>query len=159
MSPVSGRCWRRGWTFTARSCWGKCSGLTVDRLRQRAALPSSLSLLGLIRPHCRGGLRLVLPPHRGRERRLAVLRRGRPDGEFDDLGTADAGQDYATYRREIGLARQAAAGRGLEETFFHVHRHAQRSVRRVYVHTIEEYARHIGHADLLGERIDGATGL
>jgi hypothetical protein len=32
-------------------------------------------------------------------------------------------------------------------------------VRRVYVHTIEEYARHNGHADLLGERIDGATGL
>ena len=27
-----------------------------------------------------------------------------------------------------------------------------------YVHMIEEYARHNGHADLLRERIDGATG-
>jgi hypothetical protein len=26
------------------------------------------------------------------------------------------------------------------------------------VHMIEEYARHNGHADLLRERIDGATG-
>ena len=32
------------------------------------------------------------------------------------------------------------------------------SVRWVYVHMIEEYARHNGHADLLRERIDGATG-
>ena len=32
------------------------------------------------------------------------------------------------------------------------------SLRWVYVHMIEEYARHNGHADLLRERIDGATG-
>ena len=30
--------------------------------------------------------------------------------------------------------------------------------RWVYVHMIEEYARHNGHADLLRERIDGVTG-
>ena len=28
----------------------------------------------------------------------------------------------------------------------------------IYLHMIEEYARHNGHADLLRERIDGATG-
>jgi hypothetical protein len=28
----------------------------------------------------------------------------------------------------------------------------------VYTHVIEEYARHSGHADLLRQRIDGATG-
>ena len=32
------------------------------------------------------------------------------------------------------------------------------SLRWVLVHLIEEYARHNGHADLLRERIDGATG-
>jgi hypothetical protein len=32
------------------------------------------------------------------------------------------------------------------------------SVRWIYVHMIEEYARHNGHADLLRERIDGAIG-
>jgi hypothetical protein len=32
-------------------------------------------------------------------------------------------------------------------------------VRWVYLHMIEEYARHNGHADLLRERLDGATGL
>ena len=31
------------------------------------------------------------------------------------------------------------------------------SLRWIYVHMIEEYARHNGHADLLRERIDGAA--
>lgn len=32
------------------------------------------------------------------------------------------------------------------------------SVREVLVHMIEEYARHMGHTDLLRERIDGRVG-
>ena len=32
------------------------------------------------------------------------------------------------------------------------------SVRLIYVHMIEEYARHLGHAGLLRERVDGASG-
>jgi hypothetical protein len=32
------------------------------------------------------------------------------------------------------------------------------SLRLIYLHMIEEYARHLGHADLLREQIDGATG-
>jgi Protein of unknown function (DUF664) len=32
------------------------------------------------------------------------------------------------------------------------------NLRWIYVHMIEEYARHNGNADLLRERIDGATG-
>ena len=32
------------------------------------------------------------------------------------------------------------------------------SVRWILVHLVEEYARHCGHADLLRQAIDGATG-
>jgi hypothetical protein len=32
------------------------------------------------------------------------------------------------------------------------------NLRFVYLHMIEEYARHNGHADLLREAIDGLTG-
>jgi Protein of unknown function (DUF664) len=31
-------------------------------------------------------------------------------------------------------------------------------IRWIFVHMIEEYARHNGHADLLREAIDGVTG-
>jgi hypothetical protein len=33
------------------------------------------------------------------------------------------------------------------------------NLRWIYVHLIEEYARHNGHADPLRERIDGTTGV
>jgi hypothetical protein len=39
-----------------------------------------------------------------------------------------------------------------------VHNGERMSLRLIYLHMIEEYARHLGHADLLRERIDGATG-
>jgi hypothetical protein len=81
-----------------------------------------------------------------------------PDGEFDHVDTADPEDDVAAYEREIVLARQAAAGHDLDETFFHTHEKVRISVRWVYLHMIEEYARHNGHADLLRERIDGAAG-
>jgi hypothetical protein len=33
-----------------------------------------------------------------------------------------------------------------------------RNVRWIYMHMIEEYARHDGHADLIRECVDGAVG-
>ena len=33
-----------------------------------------------------------------------------------------------------------------------------RNIRWIYLHMIEEYARHNGHADLIRECIDGAVG-
>ncbi len=44
----------------------------------------------------------------------------------------------------------------LDDTFDH--RGERVSLRWVMIHLVEEYARHNGHADLLRERIDGATG-
>jgi hypothetical protein len=38
------------------------------------------------------------------------------------------------------------------------HREQARDIRWICLHMIEEYARHNGHADLIGERIDGVTG-
>ena len=37
-------------------------------------------------------------------------------------------------------------------------RDARYSLRWILVHMIEEYARHCGHADLLRQAVDGATG-
>ena len=145
--------------FHRQTLLGKCSGLTVGQLRQRAAPPSTLSLLGLVRHMAeveRGWFRRRIA---GQKVGFLYSSEADPDGEFDHVDAADADGDFATYRREVGLARQAAAGWDLDETFFHSHRNAQISVRWVYLHMIEEYARHNGHADLLRERIDGATGL
>jgi uncharacterized damage-inducible protein DinB len=145
--------------FHRQTLLGKCAGLTAGQLRQRAAPPSSLSLLGLIRHMAeveRGWFRRRIG---GEDVGFLFSSEADPDGEFDHVDTADPEQDFAAYLREVDLARRASAGRELDETFFHSHRNTEMSVRWVYLHMIEEYARHNGHADLLRERIDGATGL
>ncbi|MFZ2166850.1 MAG: DUF664 domain-containing protein [Propionibacteriaceae bacterium] len=45
---------------------------------------------------------------------------------------------------------------GLDDTF--TLRDEVWSIRTLYLHLIEEWARHNGHADLIREAIDGATG-
>jgi uncharacterized damage-inducible protein DinB len=144
--------------FHRQTLLAKCAGLTADQLRQRAAPPSTLSLLGLLRHMAeveRGWFRRRV---NGEDIDFQFSSEEDPDGEFDHVDTADAERDFAAYQAEIEAARRAAAGHGLDETFYHVHREVDMSVRWVYLHMIEEYARHNGHADLLRERIDGETG-
>ncbi len=62
------------------------------------------------------------------------------------------------FRQEVGLCRAAVDGRALDETFYQPRRQRDVSLRWIYLHLIEEYARHNGHADLIRERIDGAVG-
>jgi hypothetical protein len=45
----------------------------------------------------------------------------------------------------------------LDDEFTH-NATARSCLRLIYLHMIEEYARHVGHADLLREQLDGATG-
>jgi uncharacterized damage-inducible protein DinB len=136
----------------------KCAGLTGEQLARRAVPPSSLSLLGLLRHMTeveRGWFRRRIG---GQAAGHVYCTEQRPDADFDDALPASAEADYAAYLRELDLARAAAAGQGLDKTFVHGRHQAEMNVRWVYVHMIEEYARHVGHADLIRERIDGRTG-
>jgi hypothetical protein len=67
--------------------------------------------------------------------------------------------DFATFTTECALAREAAAGRSLDDTFLHPGDGTTIDLRWVYVHMIEEYARHNGHAraviPALGEDVGG----
>ena len=56
---------------------------------------------------------------------------------------------------ETVLADRAVRDVDLDHTIDH---HGEMSLRMIYVHMIQEYARHNGHADLLREAIDGTTG-
>ena len=54
-------------------------------------------------------------------------------------------------------SRDAVAGNALDDAFEDDLR-GPMSLRAVYLHLIQEYARHNGHADLLRESVDGLTG-
>ncbi len=148
-----------GWLELHRTIlrW-KCSGLTADQLRQRAAPPSGMSLLGLVRHMTdveRGWFRRT-----GAGEDVTFRYEAEDDDELDWNGvdTADAAADLAAFDDEIEAARAAMTGHDLDEVVSGRDGYRDKNLRWIYVHMIEEYARHNGHADLLRERIDGATG-
>ncbi|MFX0577614.1 DinB family protein [Nocardia nepalensis] len=139
-----------------RTLLWKCTGLEAEQLKRRCVAPSTLSLLGLVRhlAECeRGWFRIAT---RGEPLEYLYCSADNPNGDFDDIANADAAADLATLRTEIELADTAIADLPLDHVF--AYRAKEFSLRWVYVHMIEEYARHNGHADFLRERIDGATG-
>ncbi len=81
-----------------------------------------------------------------------------PDGDFEATDPAQAEADFAIYLAECALADEAVRDRSLDDTLPGGRGGSPIDLRWVYLHMIEEYARHNGHADLLRERIDGVTG-
>ncbi|MGZ4615083.1 MAG: DinB family protein [Actinomycetes bacterium] len=135
----------------------KCDGLSGVQLAARSVEPSTLSLLGLVRHMInveRGWFRHTLAGEEVQDE----FRRGDEDGEFDDVDPVHADADLALFRSEVARCREVAARFGLDDIAARERRGQQVSARWIYVHMIEEYARHNGHADLLRERIDGVIG-
>jgi hypothetical protein len=137
----------------------KCDDLSVDQLRERSVPPSSLSLLGLVRHMAeveRSWFRRTLA---GEDAGYIYCTKDDLDADFDRVDTANPDEAFATWRAECAKAREnAAAVDSLDAIGARQREEKDVSLRWIYVHMIEEYARHNGHADLLRERIDGAVG-
>ncbi len=147
-----------GWLDRHRqTLLSKAAGLTAEQLKTPSAEPSNLTLLGLIRHMAEVERSWFRRRAAGQDVPMLYCTDGNVDGDFDDVAGADARDDHATYLAEIELARDAIKDVPLTHEFA-TPRRPVISVRWVYLHMIEEYARHNGHADLLRERIDGVTG-
>lgn len=135
----------------------KCAGLTGEQLAEASTPPSNLTLLGLIRHLTdveRTWFRIRIA---GQDVKARYAAHGSQDAAFENLDPRRAEAEYADLVAEMAEARAAGATRDLDHTFVHA-RWGEMSVRWVYIHMIEEYAQHNGHADLIRERIDGHTG-
>lgn len=136
----------------------KCAGLSDDDLRRRTTA-SSLTLLGIVRHMAeveRAWFRRVLD---GQDVPLVWS----PDGDFQvayDASGAASEEAFAAWLAEIALARDIeAAAPSLDVVGVTRSSGEEYSLRHVLLHLIQEYARHNGHADLIREGIDGATGV
>jgi uncharacterized damage-inducible protein DinB len=135
----------------------KCEGLDDASRKSRPVPTSSLSLHGL--------LRHMAEVERSWFRRVLLRESGAPsiwydpaveDSELVPLDDASWEADLVAWQSECDASREAAASRQLDDTG---QRHGEPcSLRWIYVHMIEEYARHNGHADLIRELIDGSVG-
>ena len=144
----------------------KCADLDAEQMARRAMQPSTMSLLGLVRHLADGERETFRVMMAGQD---APRRYGSDtdrDGDFDGA-VADpqvVAEAWAAWHDEVDFAtRFVAQAPSLDITGGDpLNRHGSgggdMSLREVMVGTIEEYARHMGHADMLREQIDGRLG-
>jgi uncharacterized damage-inducible protein DinB len=135
----------------------KCAGLSAAQLKERACQPSTLSLLGLVR-HMTEVERWWFRMYANGEDLTSLYDPDRVGLDFDDLEGADADANIDAYWQEVDAARAAVAAKKLDDLVRGDHPEHTRDVRWIFLHMLEEYARHNGHADFLREAIDGETG-
>lgn len=132
----------------------KCEGLDPAQLARRSVPPSTMSLLGLIRHLAeveRDWRTWILPGN------PAAKLYGARDADFDGAVGEQAVVDGAF----ADLAREQEATDALLAEHPDLGERVGNdgiAVRELWVHRIEEYARHCGHADLLRECVDGRVG-
>jgi uncharacterized damage-inducible protein DinB len=137
----------------------KCAGLTAGQLKERPVPPSRLSLLGLVR-HMTEVERWWFRMNAATTDLPFPYDPDQTGQDFEALDHADAAANIEAFQQEIQHARAAVAAKQLDDVVPSRGHHPERArdIRWIYLHMIEEYARHNGHADLIRERIDGRTG-
>ncbi|WP_425471922.1 DinB family protein [Streptomyces piniterrae] len=140
-----------GYRMTLRM---KCEGLDAEQLARRSVPPSTMSLLGLVRHLAeveRDWRNWIddadpLPKlygERDADFHGAIAEQAAVDAAFADLEREQTAMDAALAEHPDLSERLAKDGI---------------AVRELWVHRVEEYARHCGHADLLRECVDGRVG-
>lgn len=137
----------------------KCAELGVDQLTQRAVPPSNLTLLGLLQHMTlveAWWFDVVLYDS---DTPLPYSSDADRDAEFNDFSGGGPEAVATLFERTCARSRELCAPLSLDTLTMRTGQQNQIDLRWIYLHMIEEYARHNGHADLLREVIDGTTGV
>ena len=135
----------------------KCERLSDADRKSRPVPTSNLSLHGLVRHMAeveRNWFQRVLL--REPETPPIWYDPAVPDSELVPLDDADWEADVLAWQGQCQVSREAASGYDLDH--LGMRRGEPCSLRWIYVHMIEEYARHNGHADIIRELVDGEVG-
>ena len=136
----------------------KLEGLDDQQLR-RAMVASGTSLLGLVK-HLAYVERSWFQGVWAGEEVTFPWTSEDPDADWRIEPDETTGQVLALYDGECDRSRAiVAAASSLDELAQHPRQKDWKMSRRwILIHMIEETARHVGHADILREQLDGATG-
>lgn len=144
----------------------KCAGLDAEAMARRSVEPSTMSLLGLVRHLAEGERATFRVMMAGQDAPPLYCSDTDRDGDFDGAvpDPQVVAEAWGAWRAEVDFATQFVDQApnlditGDDPLNQHGSGGGELSLRDVLVGTIEEYARHMGHADLLRERIDGRIG-
>ena len=135
----------------------KCEGADDHARKARPVATSRLSLHGLVRRMAEVGAPGSGGPAAGARRALPLVRPRHRRQRDGPPGRRRAEAGLAAWQAECQASRKAAAARSLSGTGL-TRIGEPCSLQWIYVHMIEEYARHNGHADLIRELTDRAVG-
>ncbi len=141
----------------------KCTGLAPEQMKHAASPPSPLTLLGLLRHLTEVEYFWMEYILLDKASNLGMYSgRGNPaegDRAWTDLESSPVDGVMRSWEQACEASRRNAASLpDINAPAAHLWDDEPVTLRWITVHLIREYARHTGHADLLRERIDGATG-
>jgi hypothetical protein len=144
----------------------KCAGLDAEAMARRSVEPSTMSLLGLVRHLAEMERATFRELMAGQDVPRLYCSDTDRDGDFDGAvpDPQVVAEAWAAWRAEVDFAERFVAEAanlditGDDPLNQHGSGGGSMSLREVLVGMIHEYARHLGHADLLRERIDGRIG-
>jgi uncharacterized damage-inducible protein DinB len=135
----------------------KLEGLDDEQLR-RAMVPSGTSLLGLVKHLAYVERSWFQGVWAGQEVSFPWTRED-PDADWRIEPDETTGDVLALYDGECDRSREiVAVAASLDEAVVHPRWKEEVSRRWILAHMLEETARHVGHADILREQLDGAVG-
>ena len=139
----------------------KVAGLSAEELRRTVGI-SSLTLGGILKHLSLVEYTWFLDRTAGEalpEPFAAIDWRSDRDWDFESAADDSPEELLDLHERAVESSREVLAGIADLGTPLRRRSHGSvQNVRWVLIHMIEEYARHLGHADLLRESIDGAVG-
>jgi hypothetical protein len=144
--------------FYRATLLSKCDGLNVAQLKTRPLATSPLSLLGIVRHMTFVEQVWFETTFAGADTVGYYKTEGDRDADFNDLDSDAAETVFDLYQEVVSVSRDLVASHSLDEHAKKPRRGRDVDLRWIYLHMIEEYARHCGHADLIRELVDGATG-
>jgi len=144
----------------------KCSGLDAEAMARRSVEPSTMSLLGLVRHLAEMERATFREMMAGQDAPRLFCSDTDRDGDFDGAvpDSQMVAEAWDIWRAEVDFANGFVAEApnlditGDDPLNQHGSGGGPMSLREALVGMIFEYARHLGHADLLRERIDGRIG-
>lgn len=137
----------------------KVAGLSAEQLCEPSVPPSSLTLIGVVRHLSEVERYWFSNVVAGSTQEPSYGTAEDPDADFNGYSNAAEQADLDAYQVELAAAREHAAAVSSLDNPVAGKRHGQElNLRWIYTHMIEEYARHLGHMDLLRECVDGTTG-
>jgi len=134
----------------------KCAGLDAQQMTRQSVPPSDMSLLGLVRHLTSVENYWFQQVIAGNDGERLYRDESGEDISFDVVSDPDlVDRAWSVWRNEVARSDRCISDISDMGTLAKA---KPMPVREVLVHLIREYAQHLGHADLIRERIDGRVG-